>query len=78
MKESVLKNNFETENAKLSSAIALMNAREAAGLTQRELADLASLPQSIVARIERRNNTSFDTLSKLAHALGKELKVEFA
>ncbi|EYT94480.1 hypothetical protein B834_235 [Enterococcus mundtii 1A] len=52
MKESVFKNNFETENVKLSSAIALMNAREVAGLTQRELADLASLPQSTVARIE--------------------------
>lgn len=52
LKESVFKNNFETENAKLSSAIALMNAREVAGLTQRELADLASLPQSTVARIE--------------------------
>ena len=59
----------------LSSAVALMKARESAGLTQRELAELASVPQSTIARIEKGHNTSFDTLSKLASALNKELKV---
>lgn len=54
-----------------------MKARESAGLTQRELAELASVPQSTIARIEKGHNTSFDTLSKLASALNKELKVEF-
>lgn len=68
---------FEAESTKLSSAVALMEARESAGLSQRELAKLASIPQSTVARIESGNNTSFDTLAKIASALGKELKVEF-
>lgn len=78
MENPEFKASFESENAKLNSALALMEAREAAGLTQRELAELASVPQSTVARIERGNNTSFDTLSKIANALGKQLKVEFA
>ncbi|EAC5456536.1 XRE family transcriptional regulator, partial [Listeria monocytogenes] len=61
--------------AKLASAVALMKARESAGLTQRELAELAAVPQSTIARIERGDNTSFETLSKLASALGKTLTV---
>ena len=60
---------------KLASAVALMKARESAGLTQRELAELAAVPQSTIARIERGGNTSFETLSKLASALGKNLTV---
>ena len=77
MENPEFKASFEAENAKLNSALALIEARESAGLTQRELAELASVPQSTVARIERGNNTSFDTLSKIANALGKQLKVEF-
>lgn len=38
-----------------------MKAREAAGLTQRELAEKANVPQSTMARIERGDNTSIDT-----------------
>ncbi|KAF1296238.1 transcriptional regulator [Enterococcus sp. JM4C] len=64
---------FDAENCKLATAAALMNAREAAGLTQRELAELASVPQSTIARIERGNNTSFEILSSIASALGKKL-----
>jgi predicted transcriptional regulator len=50
---------------------------ERAGLTQRELAERADVPQSTIARIEHGQNTSFDTMSKIAFALGKKLKVEF-
>jgi hypothetical protein len=35
------------------------------------------VPQSTIARIEHGQNTSFDTMSKIAFALGKKLKVEF-
>ena len=54
-----------------------MKVREDAGLTRRELARRVDVPQSTIARIERGNNTSVDTLSKIANALGKKLKVEF-
>lgn len=66
---------YDSEYTKLASAAALMKAREAAGLTQQQLADKASVPQSTVARIESGANTSFDTLSKIAAALGKRLNV---
>lgn len=78
LKNKEAKEMFEFENAKLESAVALMKARENAGLTQRELAELANVPQSTISRIEKGYNTSFDTLSKIAFALGKQLKIEFA
>ena len=72
-----LRSNFEAESLRLESAVALLKAREDAGLTQRELAKRVDVPQSTIARIERGNNTSVDTLSKIANAIGKKLKVEF-
>ena len=68
-----LRSNFEAESLRLESAVALLKAREDAGLTQRELAKRVDVPQSTIARIERGNNTSVDTLSKIANALGKKL-----
>ena len=68
-----LRSNFEAENLRLESAVVLLKAREDAGLTQRELAKRVDVPQSTIARIERGNNTSVDTLSKIANALGKKL-----
>lgn len=68
----------EAESEKLVSAFQLMKAREAAGLSQAELAIRAGVPQSTVNRIEHGANTSFDTMSKLAFALGKKLEVRLA
>lgn len=72
------KQGFDKEMTKLESAVALMKLREEQGLSQRELARLAHVPQSTVARIEKGANTSVDTLIKIASALGKELKISFA
>ena len=69
-KESYLK-------AMLANAVAITKAREAAGLTQRELAERSGVPQSTIARIERGYNTSIDTLSKIAFALNKRVKISF-
>ncbi len=62
----------------MDNAVALMLAREAQGYSQRELAELAHVPQSTIARIERGANTSIDTLSKIALALGKELTINYS
>jgi len=62
MKNPDFKSAFDSENAKLASAVTLMKAREQAGLTQRELAAKAAIPQSTVARIERGGNPSIDTM----------------
>lgn len=50
-----LRSNFEAESLRLESAVALLKAREDAGLTQRELAKRVDVPQSTIARIERGN-----------------------
>ncbi|MEY8585109.1 helix-turn-helix domain-containing protein [Ligilactobacillus animalis] len=78
LKDPEFKQEFNSETAKLESAVALTKARKDSGLSQRQLAEVANVPQSTIARIERGDNTSVDTLSKLANALGKKLKVDFS
>lgn len=75
MKNQEFKQEFELESSKLESAVALMQAREKAGLTQRGLAEKASVPQSTIARIERGDNTSVEMLTRLALALNKQLTI---
>lgn len=69
---------FQIEGEKLQTAVALYKAREELGLTQVELAERANTTQATIARIERGDNVSFVKLATIAHAMGKELKVEFA
>lgn len=69
---------YEAAGEKLATALALYRAREAAGLTQDELAERAHTTQATIARIERGDNVSFDKLADIAHALGKKLTVEFS
>ncbi|MGE0157971.1 MAG: multiprotein-bridging factor 1 family protein [Gemmatimonadales bacterium] len=52
-------------------------AREAAGLSQRALAARAGTAQSVVARIELgRTAPTTDTLERLLHAAGSDLRIE--
>ena len=55
----------------------LRDAREGAGLSQRELARRARTSQAMVARIERgQQSPSLATLERLVRACGRELRVE--
>ena len=63
------------EKAKLENAVAVLKAREAAGLTQRDLAKISGVPQSTIARIEKGANTSLSTMCKIAFALDKQVKI---
>ena len=71
LQDPQFKQEFENETTKLESAIAVTHVRKEAGLTQRELANVSKVPQSTIARIETGANTSVDTLTKIANALGK-------
>ncbi|MBW8037328.1 XRE family transcriptional regulator [Lactobacillus helveticus] len=66
---------FKKDMAQFSSSVALLKAREDADLTQRELAEKAGVPQSTVARIECGYSTSTKTLSKLASAMNKTMRI---
>lgn len=52
LKDPEFKVGFAVESTRLESAVALMNERERAGLTQRELAQRADVTQSTIARIK--------------------------
>ena len=77
LENSQYKEAYLKEKSILASAVAITKAREAAGLTQRELAERSGVPQSTIARIERGYNTRIDTLSKIAFALNKRVKISF-
>lgn len=48
------------------------------GLTQKDLAIMVGTKQSAISRLESGSyNPSFEFLSKVAHALGKELNITF-
>ena len=78
LKDPELKEEFDNETTKLESAIALSEVRKSEGLSQRELSAISNIPQSTIARIESGANTSVDTLTKIANALGKRLTVNFS
>lgn len=75
LKNDDFKSGYLIEKAILESALAVYNARQKAGLSQRELAAISHVPQSTIARIERGNNTSIETMSKIAFALNQELTI---
>jgi transcriptional regulator with XRE-family HTH domain len=60
----------------LEAAIAIRDARRAAGLTQASLASRLGVPQSVVARLETPgSNPTWDTVSRALDACGRELWV---
>ena len=60
----------------MNLVIALYEARHAAGLTQKELADKLGIKQAYIAQIEKcKKNITFSTLSKYAHACGKKIAI---
>ncbi|WP_125591222.1 helix-turn-helix domain-containing protein [Companilactobacillus jidongensis] len=78
LKNPEFKRGYEAENTKLASSVAIYKAREDMGWTQRELAEKADVPQSTVARTERGNNVSIETLNKLAFAMGKNVEIKIS
>ena len=57
---------------------ALLNAREASGLTQKDLAERTGIAQGDISKLETGNaNPSLRTLQRLAAGLGMKLKLEF-
>ena len=57
---------------------AIINARQQAGLTQKELSERTGIAQGDISKLENGNaNPSIRTLQRLASGMGMTLKVEF-
>lgn len=69
------KEEFLQGKLNLESAAAVYEARIEAGLSQRELARKAKIPQSTISRVERGENTNIATVAKIAKALNGSLRI---
>lgn len=57
---------------------ALIEARRASGMTQKELSEITGIAQGDISKLETGNvNPSLRTLMRLAEGMGMQLKVEF-
>ena len=57
---------------------ALIEARRASGMTQKELSELTGIAQGDISKLEKGNaNPSLRTLMRLAEGMGMQLKIEF-
>ena len=69
---------FERASAYEETARAVIALREALGLTQEALADRTGTTASAISRLERgEHSPNLETLRKIAHACGGELRLEF-
>ena len=70
---------FEAEIERLNAAVAVSRAREEARLTQEQLAERSGVSKVTINRIERgKLNPSMKTLSRLARAMGKQVRVSIS
>lgn len=74
LKSKKHKKAYEEELARRRLAFSVRKTREAKRLTQAAVAQKINMPQSVIARLESgTHSVSVDTLSKVAHALGKQV-----
>ena len=70
---------FEAEIERLNAAVAVSRAREEARLTEEQLAERSGVSRVTINRIERgKLNPSMKTLSRLARAMGKQVRVSIS
>lgn len=79
LKHPAVREAYEEEGLFVELAIQIGHLRQRKGLSQRALARRLHTSQQTVSRFEspRNGSLSLRTLVKLAHALGKEVKVQF-
>ncbi|MFH1977345.1 MAG: helix-turn-helix transcriptional regulator [Pseudomonadota bacterium] len=70
---------FDEGYERFKIGVVLRQAREAAGLTQEELATRLKTKKTAISRIENHaEDIKFSTLERVANALGKKLQVNIA
>ncbi len=78
LKDEQFRNEFEALEPEFAIIQALIDARKAAGLTQKELSEKTGIAQSDISKLENGSgNPSLRTLKRLAEGMGKTLRIEF-
>ena len=76
-KDPELRELIHEERVAFQVALAIREAREAAGLTQKELAEMIGTTQSVISRIEDADyeGHTLRTLGRIAEALNRRIKI---
>lgn len=78
LKDPEFRREFEALQPEHAVIQAMIDARKASGLTQKELSERTGIAQGDICKLERGNaNPSIKTLQRLALGMGMVLKVEF-
>jgi transcriptional regulator with XRE-family HTH domain len=78
MKNSAFRAEYEALEPEFAIIQAMIDARKAAGLTQKQLSERAGIAQSDISKLENGNaNPSLRTLQRLAGAMHMQLRIEF-
>lgn len=78
LKDPEFRREYEALQPEHAVIQAMIDARKASGLTQKELSERTGIAQGDICKLERGNaNPSIKTLQRLALGMGMVLKVEF-
>lgn len=78
MKDPAFKAEYDALEPEFSIIQAMIDARKASGLTQKQLAEKTGIAQSDISKLESGNaNPSLRTLRRLAEGMGMQIKLEF-
>ena len=78
MKNEDFRKEYEALEPEFTIMQAMIDARNAEGLTQKELSKRSGIAQGDISKMENGNaNPSVRTLQRLAAAMGKSLHIEF-
>lgn len=76
LKNKEFRKAYEEEQERHALARQIRQTRAIRKLTQQAVAKKASMPQSVIARLESGDHgVSVETLSRVAHALGKRVEI---
>ena len=79
MKDPAVKAEYDALEPEFTVIQAMIDARKAAGLTQKELADRTGIAQADISKLENGNaNPSLKTLQRLAQGMGMKLQLSFS
>ncbi len=78
MRDPEFKAEYDALDAEFTIIQAMIDARNATGMTQKELSAKSGITQADISRLENGNaNPSLRTLRRLAAAMGMQLRLEF-